>query len=168
MKSDIKKYESTELLYVEQFGGELIKDSRQWLIDADVLTLDNKTVSIKDQYNSSKRYGNIVVETEIYNTARGLSKPGWFEYIETTGLAILAAHPSTKEPIWIRCKPELLQVWVAKNKDYLREYTLQPSTVKHNERQGRTYTQSRGYIIPVASLLRDSFSITALEGDYLL
>ena len=51
--NDIQKYQSTEVLYAEQFGGELIEDSRQWLIDADVLTPDGKTVSIKDQFQSS-------------------------------------------------------------------------------------------------------------------
>ena len=33
--NDIQKYQSTEVLYTEQFGGELIEDSRQWLIDAE-------------------------------------------------------------------------------------------------------------------------------------
>ena len=107
--NDIQKYQSTEVLYAEQFGGKLIEDSRQWLIDADVLTPDGKTVSIKDQFQSSLRYGNIAVELEIFNSERGLTKPGWFEYISTTGLSILAAHPDTGDPIWIRCKPEKLQ-----------------------------------------------------------
>lgn len=164
--NDIQRYSNTERLYVNQFGGELITDSRQYLIDADILTPDGKTVSIKDQFKSSLRYGNIVVETEIYNTARGLSKPGWFGYIDTTGLGILAAHPDTGDPIWIRCKPEKLQEWVNNNKNRLRGYELQPSTVKHNEKQGRTYTQSRGYLISVASLIRDGFSYTALTGEY--
>ena len=77
--NDIQKYQSTEVLYAEQFGGELIEDSRQWLIDADVLTPEGKAVSIKDQFKSSLRYGNIAVELEIFNSGRGLTKPGWFE-----------------------------------------------------------------------------------------
>lgn len=166
--NDIQKYQSTEVLYVEQFGGELIEDSRQWLIDADVLTPDGKTVSIKDQFKSSLRYGNIAVELEIFNSERGLTKPGWFEYIQTTGLSILAAHPDTGDPIWIRCKPEKLQEWVSNNKNKIKPYQLRPETVRHNQKQGRTYTNSKGFLIPVLSLIRDGFSFTPLEGTYKL
>ena len=110
--NDVHRYSNTERLYVAQFGGELIKDARQWEIDADVLTPDGKTVSIKDQLKSSAKYGNVAIEAETSNPDNGDTKEGWLHYIKTTGFATLCTHPKTKQAIWIRCKPEKLQEFI--------------------------------------------------------
>ena len=164
--NDIQKYQSTEVLYAEQFGGELINDSRQWTIDADVLTPDGKTVSIKDQLKASAKYGNIAIGVETSNPNNGKTKPDWFGYIATTGFAILCTHPKTKQAIWIRCKPSKLRQWVEQNKTSLRKFNLQPSVIEHNIKQGRTYTDGWGYLISVQKLLDAGFQYTALNQEY--
>lgn len=164
--NDIQKYSNTEQLYVNQFGGETITDSRQWLIDADVLTPDNKTVSIKDQLKSSEKYGNIAVEAETSNPDNGETKAGWLEYIATTGLATLCMHPETKKPIWVRCRPSELKAFVQQHKNTLRKYKLLPWTVEHNRKQGRTFVDGWGYLISVKALLDAGFSFTYLNQNY--
>ena len=164
--NDITKYSNTERLYVAQFGGELINDSRQWEIDADVLTDDGKTVSIKDQLKASFKYGNIAIGVETSNPNNGKIKPDWFGYINTTGFAILCTHPTTKQAIWIRCRPSKLKQWVEDNKASLRKFNLQPHVVKHNIAQGRTYTDGWGYLISVQRLLDAGFQYTALNQEY--
>ena len=164
--NDIIKYAATERLYVEQFNGTIINDKRQWEIDADVLTPDGKTVSIKDQLKSSAKYGNIAIGVEISNPKNGAVKADWFGYIKTTGFAVLCTHPDTKQAIWIRCTPTKLQEWVKDQQSKLRKFHLQPSVVRHNEQQGRTYTAGWGYLIPVKSLLDSGFSFTVLNKHY--
>ena len=164
--NDVIKYAATERLYVAQFGGTLIDDERQWKIDADVLTLCGKTVSIKDQLKSSAKYGNLAIGVEMSNPRNGATKPDWFGYINTTGCALLCTHPQTKEAIWIRCTPEKLKAWVKDNASKLRKFNLQPSTVQHNEQQGRTYTDGWGYLVPVQSLLDGGFQFTVLNQHY--
>ena len=164
--NDVIKYAATERLYVAQFGGTLIDDERQWKIDADILTPDGKTVSIKDQLRSSAKYGNLAIGVEMSNPRNGATKPDWFGYINTTGCALLCTHPQTKEAIWIRCTPEKLKAWVKDNASKLRKFNLQPSTVQHNEQQGRTYTDGWGYLVPVQSLLDGDFQFTVLNQHY--
>ena len=164
--NDVLRYSNTERLYVAQFGGELIKDARQWEIDADVLTNDGKTVSIKDQLKASARYGNIAIGDETSNPNNGKTKPDWFDYIATTGFAILCTHPKTRQAIWIRCRPSKLKQWVEQNKTSLRKFNLQPSVIEHNIRQGRTYTDGWGYLISVQKLLDAGFQYTVLNQEY--
>lgn len=164
--NDIKKYSNTETLYVQQFGGEVINDSRQWTIDADVLTPDGKTVSIKDQLLSSGKYGNIAVEMETSNPDNGDTKDGWLGYIATTGFAVLCMHPTTKEPIWIRCRPSELKAFVQQHSNTLRKFNLLPSTIAHNRRQGRTFVDGWGYLIKVQALLDAGFKYTKLNQHY--
>lgn len=164
--NDVTKYAATERLYVAQFGGTIIDDERQWEIDADVLTPDGKTVSIKDQLKSSAKYGNVAIGVETSNPRNGAIKPDWFGYIATTGFAILCTHPKTKQAIWIRCRPSKLKQWVEQNKTSLRKFNLQPSVIEHNIRQGRTYTDGWGYLIPVQKLLDASFQYTVLNQKY--
>ena len=164
--NDVLRYSNTERLYVAQFGGDLIKDARQWEIDADVLTPDGKTVSIKDQLKSSAKYGNVAIGVETSNPRTGAIKPDWFGYIATTGFAVLCTHPKTKQAIWIRCTPTKLQEWVNVQSSNLRKFNLQPSVIRHNEQQGRTYTDGWGYLVPVQSLLDSGFSFTVLNKEY--
>ena len=164
--NDVHRYSNTERLYVAQFGGELIKDARQWEIDADVLTPDGKTVSIKDQLKSSAKYGNVAIGVETSNPRTGAIKPDWFGYIATTGFAILCTHPKTKQAIWIRCRPSKLKQWVEQNKTSLRTFNLQPSVIEHNIRQGRTYSDGWGYLISVQKLLDAGFQYTVLNQEY--
>ena len=164
--NDITKYAATERLYVAQFGGTIIDDERQWEIDADVLTPDGKTVSIKDQLKSSAKYGNVAIGVETSNPRNGAIKPDWFGYIATTGFAILCTHPKTKQAIWIRCRPSKLKQWVEQNKTSLRKFNLQPSVIEHNIRQGRTYSDGWGYLISVQKLLDAGFQYTVLNQGY--
>ena len=164
--NDIQKYTNTERLYAAQFGGTHINDSRQWEIDADVLTPDGKTVSIKDQLKSSEKYGNIAVEMETSNPDNGKTKDGWMGYIGTTGFATLCYHPKTKEAIWIRCTPAKLQAFVKQHEKTLRKYKLMPWTIEHNRKQGRTYVDGWGFLISVQALLDAGFSHTALNQEY--
>lgn len=164
--NDVQKYSNTESLYVAQFGGTIITDSRQWELDADVLTPDGKTVSVKDQLKSSGKYGNIAVEAETSNPDNGDTREGWLHYIGTTGFATLCVHPKTKGPIWIRCTPAKLQAFVETHKDTLRKYNLMPWTIEHNRRQGRTFVDGWGYLIPVQALLDAGFHCTALNQEY--
>ena len=164
--NDIQKYSNTEKIYVAQFGGELINDSRQWEIDADVLTPDGKTVSIKDQLKSSAKYGNIAIGVETSNPNNGKTKPDWFGYIATTGFAVLCTHPKTKQAIWIRCKPSKLKQWVEQNKTSLRKFNLQPSVIEHNIKQGRVYVDGWGYLVSVQRLLDAGFHWTNLNQEY--
>ena len=164
--NDVHRYSNTERLYVAQFGGELIKDARQWEIDADVLTPDGKTVSIKDQLKSSAKYSNVAIGVETSNPRTGAIKPDWFGYIATTGFAILCTHPKTKQAIWIRCRPSDLKQWVEQNKTSLRKFDLQPSVIEHNRKQGRTYSDGWGYLIPVQKLLDAGFQYTVLNQEY--
>ena len=164
--NDVLRYSNTERLYVAQFGGELIKDARQWEIDADVLTPDGKTVSIKDQLKSSAKYGNVAIGVETSNPRTGAIKPDWFGYIATTGFAILCTHPKTKQAIWIRCTPTKLQEWVKAQSGKLRRFNLQPSVIEHNIRQGRTYVDGWGYLISVQKLLDAGFQYTVLNQEY--
>ena len=163
---DVTKYAATERLYVAQFGGTIIDDERQWEIDADVLTPDGKTVSIKDQLKSSAKYGNVAIGVETSNPRNGAIKPDWFGYIATTGFAILCTHPKTKQAIWIRCRPSKLKQWVEQNKTSLRKFNLQPSVIEHNIRQGRTYSDGWGYLISVQKLLDAGFQYTVLNQGY--
>ena len=164
--NDVIRYSNTERLYVAQFGGELIKDARQWEIDADVLTPDGKTVSIKDQLKSSAKYGNVAIEAETSNPDNGDTKEGWLHYIKTTGFATLCTHPKTKQAIWIRCKPEKLQEFIKQHETTLRKYTLMPWTVELNRKQGRTYVDGWGYLVPVQLLLDAGFHWTNLNQEY--
>ena len=164
--NDIQKYSNTEKIYVAQFGGELINDSRQWEIDADVLTTDGKTVSIKDQLVASAKYGNIAIGVETSNPKTGSVKPDWFGYIATDGFAVLCAHPVSGEAGWLRCTPKKLQQWVNDNKSSLRKFKLQPHVVEHNIKQGRTYVEGWGYLIGVKRLLDDGFHWTTLNQEY--
>ena len=164
--NDVLRYSNTERLYVAQFGGELIRDARQWEIDADVLTPDGKTVSIKDQLKSSAKYGNVAIGVETSNPRTGAIKPDWFGYIATTGFAILCTHPKTKQSIWIRCTPTKLQEWVKAQSGKLRRFNLQPSVIEHNIRQGRTYVDGWGYLISVQKLLDAGFQYTVLNQEY--
>lgn len=164
--NDIQKFSNTELLYTKQFGGTHITDSRQWEIDADVLTPDGKTVSIKDQLASSSKYGNIAVEAQTSNPDNGKTKDGWLHYIGTTGFATLCTHPKTKEAIWIRCTPAKLQEFVKQHEKTLRKYKLMPWTIEHNRKQGRTYVDGWGYLISVQALLDAGFSHTVLNQQY--
>lgn len=163
--NDIIRYTETEQIYANQFGGTLIEGSRQWEIDADILTPDGKTVSIKDQLRSSAKSGNIAIGVET-SDANGRVKPDWFQYIATTGFAILCTHPKTKKAIWIRCRPSKLKQWVEDNKASLRRFNLRPSTVAHNRSQGRTFNDGWGWLVPIQRLLDDSFSFTELNQDY--
>lgn len=164
--NDVVKYAATERLYVAQFGGTTIDDERQWLIDADVLTPDGKTVSIKDQLKSSAKYGNVAIGVETSNPSTGEVRDDWFGYINTTGFAILCTHPKTKQAIWIRCTPTKLKEWVKAQASKLRKFNLTPSVVKHNQQQGRTFTDGWGYLVPVQSLLDSGFSFTVLNQQY--
>lgn len=164
--NDIIKFANTERLYAAQFGGEIIEDSRQWEIDADVLTPDGKTVSIKDQLKASAKYGNIAIGVETSNPDNGKVKPDWFGYIATTGFAVLCTHPTTKQAVWIRCTPEKLQAWVEANKASLRKFKLQPHVVQHNKAQGRVYTDGWGYLVSVQALLNAGFHCTPLNQEY--
>jgi hypothetical protein len=164
--NDIQKFSNTEILYTKQFGGTHITDSRQWEIDADVLTPDGKTVSIKDQLASSGKYGNIAVEAQTSNPDNGKTKDGWLHYIGTTGFATLCVHPKTKEAIWIRCTPAKLQAFVKQHEKTLRKYKLMPWTIEHNRKQGRTYVDGWGYLISVQALLDAGFSFTVLNQQY--
>ena len=164
--NDVQKYSNTESLYTAQFGGTIITDSRQWEIDADVITPDGKTVSIKDQLKSSAKYGNVAVEVENSNPDNGKTKDGWFRYIATTGFATLCVHPETKGAIWIRCTPAKLQAFVELHKSSLRKYKLTPWTIEHNRKQGRTFVDGWGYLISVQALLDAGFSYTALNQNY--
>ena len=164
--NDVLRYSNTERLYIAQFGGELINDARQWQIDADVLTPDGKTVSIKDQLKASAKYGNIAIGVETSNPNNGKTKPDWFGYIATTGFAVLCTHPKTKQAIWIRCRPSKLKQWTEQNKTSLRKFNLHKSSIEHNTKQGRTYTDGWGYLIPVQKLLDAGFQYTALNQEY--
>lgn len=164
--NDIQKYSNTEKIYVAQFGGELINDSRQWEIDADVLTTDGKTVSIKDQLVASAKYGNIAIGVETSNPRNGAVKPDWFGYIATDGFVVLCAHPLSGEAGWLRCTPTKLQQWVNDNKSSLRKFKLQPHVVEHNIKQGRTYVEGWGYLVSVQRLLDDGFHWTVLNQEY--
>lgn len=164
--NDIQKYSNTEKIYVKQFGGELINDSRQWEIDADVLTPDGKTVSIKDQLKASAKYGNIAIGVETSNPKTGAVKPDWFGYIATTGFAVLCTHPTTKKAGWLRCTPEKLKQWVEDNKSSLRKFNLQPHVVEHNIKQGRVYVDGWGYLVSVQRLLDAGFHWTNLNQEY--
>lgn len=163
--NDIIRFANTEQLYANQFGGTLINDKRQWEIDADILTPDGKTVSVKDQLRSSAKYGNIAIGVET-SAADGRIKPDWFQYIATTGFAILCTHPQTAKPIWIRCTPAKLQQWVKDNEAQLRKFNLRPSTVAHNRSQGRTYNNGWGWLVPIQRLLDAGFSFTELTEEY--
>lgn len=163
--NDIIRYTETEQIYANQFGGTLIEGSRQWGIDADILTPDGKTVSIKDQLRSSAKTGNIAIGVET-SDASGRVKPDWFQYIATTGFAVLCTHPKTKKAIWIRCRPSKLKQWVEDNKASLRKFNLRPSTVAHNVSQGRTFNNGWGWLVPIQRLLDDGFSFTELNQDY--
>lgn len=164
--NDIQKYSNTERLYVKQFGGTMIDDARQWLIDADIETDDGKTVSIKDQLRSSAKSGNIAVEMETINPKTGQRKEGWLKYINTVGFAVLCNHPVSKVAIWIRIPTSELKEWVEKNKDKLRKFTLSDSSIKNNIQQGRTYTHAWGYLISIQSLLDSGFSFSPLNQEY--
>lgn len=164
--NDIQKFSNTEILYTKQFGGTHITDSRQWEIDADILTPDGKTVSIKDQLASSSKYGNVAVEMQTSNPDNGKTKDGWMGYIGTTGFATLCEHPKTKEAIWIRCTPAKLKAFVKQHEKTLRKYKLMPWTIEHNRKQGRTYVDGWGYLISVQSLLDAGFSHTVLNQNY--
>jgi len=164
--NDIKRYTKTEELYIKQFGGSLIKDSRQWEEDADIITPEGKTVSIKDQLKSSAKYGNIAVEMETSNPDNGDTRDGWMLYINTTGFATLCEHPDTKQPIWIRCTPAKLRAYVETHKNNLRKYHLLPYTIEHNRKQGRTFVDGWGYLISVRALLKAGFSYTPLNQEY--
>lgn len=164
--NDVQKYSNTESLYTAQFGGTVITDSRQWELDADVLTPDGKTVSVKDQLASSRKYGNIAVEAETSNPDNGDTRKGWLHYIGTTGFATLCVHPKTKESIWIRCTPAKLQAFVELHKNTLRKYNLLPWTIEHNRKQGRTFVDGWGYLISVQALLDAGFQYTVLNQNY--
>ena len=162
--NDIQKYSNTERLYVAQFGGKLIKDARQWEIDADVRTW--KVRQAKTQLKASAKYGNIAIGVETSNPNNGKTRPDWFGYIATTGFAILCTHPKTKQAIWIRCRPSELKQWVEQNKTSLRKFNLQPSVIEHNIKQGRVYVDGWGYLIPVQKLLDAGFQYTVLNQEY--
>lgn len=164
--NDVTKYANTEKIYVAQFGGSLIDDSRQWEIDADVLTPDGKTVSIKDQLKASGKYGNIAIGVETSCPSTNEIKDDWFGYINTTGFAVLCTHPETKKAMWLRCTPKKLKDWVTKNSKSLRKFTLLPSVVQHNIRQGRKFVDGWGYLISVQRLLDAGFSYTYLNQEY--
>ena len=164
--NDIQKYSNTEKIYVAQFGGKLINDSRQWEIDADVLTPDGKTVSVKDQLKASAKYGNIAIGVETSNPKTGAVKPDWFGYIATTGFAVLCTHPVSGKAGWLGCTPEKLQQWVESNKASLRKFRLQPHVVEHNIKQGRVYVDGWGYLVSVQRLLDAGFHWTNLNQEY--
>lgn len=148
MKQDIKKFEATEDMFVQQFGGERITDSRQWTIDADCL-LKGKTVSIKDQLKSSAKTGNITVETKTVNPKTKEEKLGFLYYNKTDYYAWLVSYKD--QEIWLVCPSSFFKSFVENNYHY--QFKTNPDTVEKNIKQGWKFAEGHGLLLKIEKLI---------------
>ena len=158
--NDITKYETTEMKFIKQFGGERVTDLQQQYKDIDVIR-NNKTVSIKDQLFSSNKYGNITLETKL-KTLDGKEMKGCFEVCEADYYGWLISHPVHKVPCWLVCSVQDLKDFVKSNN--VPTFSTRPETIQHNINQKRKFVYGEGFKLSIASLLNnDKFKFIKVE-----
>ena len=140
-----------EVLCAKQFKGELTKAKEHQFKDID-LFIQGKSVSVKDQLYSSKRFGSVQVELELKSTEKNKTMQGCF-YSNESDYYIWRVHTPEKGDSWVSIASEKLKRWVQDNKHSLRKWSTTASTEAKNRSYGRVFDGSSGLVIPLAELI---------------
>lgn len=106
--------------------------------------------SIKDELQSSKDWGSILVETQLIDTRTGDEMDGW--WIDSKAHYIVYKITWKNKSHWLCIKREALQSYI--NSSVLRKVTTRPETEEYNRSKGRKYDRAVNTVIPLASIIK--------------
>lgn len=148
-----------EHILVKQFSGKLISDLSQQYKDIDAVLTNKRgkkrSVSVKDQLGSSRKFGGIQIETLLTNTRNGATRNGCF--LENAADDYFwRVHTEEHGDTWLIIRCNDLKAYVEANEGSLRKWTTKHYTEEKNRRLGRTYDRAQGVTIPVAKIIKEA------------
>lgn len=140
-----------EALCAKQFNGELTNKKEHQFKDID-LFIRGKSVSVKDQLYSSKKFGAVQVELQLESTQQRKRMQGCFYSNESDYYMWRVFAPDVGDA-WVGVASDVLKDWVGANTHKLRKWSTQAATEAKNRSYGRVYDRSSGLVIPLNELI---------------
>lgn len=143
-----------EQLAVRQFKGEACSNLTEQYKDID-LTINHpvdgkKSFSVKDQKDSSGKYGGIQIELKLTDTVTGQSIDGCFLNNQSDWYLWRITH--SNKDTWFSVETSKFKDWVETNKQSFKKWCTRESTEAYNKRLGRKYNRAEGLTIPLSLL----------------
>lgn len=140
-----------EIICARQFNGKLTSKKEHQYKDID-LFIKGKSCSVKDQLQSSKRFGSVQVELKLHSTQRGKTMQGCF-YSNESDYYLWRVWTPEKGDSWVGVATDALRAYVKAKGASLRKWSTSAATEAKNRSYGRVYDGSSGLVIPVADLV---------------
>lgn len=145
-----------EQLAVQQFGGKLTSLKKHQYKDIDAFIPNRKgtirSVSIKDQLWSSKKFGGIQLETRLTDTRTGKQMAGCFN---TNKSCMYFWRIWTEEygDTWFIVPVKVLKEYVRKHLSTVKRWSTNPNTESKNRSYNRTYDRAEGFTLMVKDIV---------------
>lgn len=149
-----------EHIAAKQFDGVLTDKLEHQYADID-LFIRGKSVSVKDQLESSAKYGGIQIELQTMNTRNGDTRPGCF-YTNEADYYFWRVSINDND-MWCVIPCQVLKDYVRDNLGTLRTWQTRHSTETKNRNYGRTYDRTTGVNITTRELVKLG-KCTAVKG----
>lgn len=142
---------NAEHLAAKQFNGTLTSVLDEQYADID-LHIRGKSVSVKDQLESSAKYGSIQIELSMTNTRNDDSRPGCFYNCKADYYFWRVSL--NDDDYWCVIETSVMRDYVEQNKQSLRTWQTRHYTEQKNRNYGRTFDRASGVNIPLQSLVK--------------